>query len=652
MLSEAARSRIDDLIGTITSLSGPADPQLSPDGRHVAYVRIPFAWEGDYAAGDIWVAPADGSAPARQFTRGNARDDSPRWSPDGRALAFLSDRLNRGARSLYRISPDGGEALLLVRREAQGIERFAWSPDGSRIAFTAPDEPTDEDRRRTRERDDADVYGERWRCARLYVLDLARGAVVRWDTEERHVVDLAWAPDGRAIAVLAAPTPEGEVRHRMELLIASADGTPLKRVGSVGGAQALTWSQALSAILWLGSHSGGPQSAFTVFAVDVARAPDDRGAGTLGAIQPRLVGPGPDDGCCAVALAHVAGDARVVVALAEGLTTRLEWLDARTGTREVLWEAPDGEIHEFSAVVHNGSPLLAVVQSSGSAPPEVHVGTPGALVPVSCHHAPISAWSFGRQEPFYWTAADGIALDGVLIRPVGGSPGPWPTIVLIHGGPYHGRAGNGFHLSWGQLLAMLGYAVLFPNYRGGMGHGERFAAAVRGNIGGPDFVDVMTAVDAAVARGIADERRLGIGGWSQGGFMTAWAVTQTDRFRAGVMGAGISHWGSEVLTSDLPTFEGTLAGDRPWDGPDARRGDLRSPITYAKNVRTPLLILHGKADERIPVGQATGFERAMRKNGVPVQLVTYPREPHGVRERNHQRDLLRRMVLWFDRWLA
>src|SRR5579872_2200150 len=202
MPSDAARSQIDDLIGTITSLSGPTDPQISPDGRHLAYVRIPFAQAGEYAEGDIWVAPADGSAPARQFTRGNARDDSPRWSPDGRTLAFLSDRLNRGVRSLYRISPDGGEALLLVRREAQGIERFAWSPDGSRIAFTAPDEPTDEDARRTRERDDADVYGDRWRCARLHVLDVARGTVSPWNTEERHVADFAWAPGGRTIAVL------------------------------------------------------------------------------------------------------------------------------------------------------------------------------------------------------------------------------------------------------------------------------------------------------------------------------------------------------------------------------------------------------------------------------------------------------------------
>jgi dipeptidyl aminopeptidase/acylaminoacyl peptidase len=166
-----------------------------------------------------------------------------------------------------------------------------------------------------------------------------------------------------------------------------------------------------------------------------------------------------------------------------------------------------------------------------------------------------------------------------------------------------------------------------------------------------DFQDVMAMVDSAIDRGIADPERLGIGGWSQGGFMTAWAVTQTNRFRAGVMGAGVSDWNMMTMTSDMPTFEAALGGDRPWDGPGPHNAARLSPISYAKNARTPLLILHGRNDARVPVTQAIGFERALREGGVPVQMVTYPREPHGVRERNHQRDILRRVRAWYDRWL-
>jgi dipeptidyl aminopeptidase/acylaminoacyl peptidase len=228
-----------------------------------------------------------------------------------------------------------------------------------------------------------------------------------------------------------------------------------------------------------------------------------------------------------------------------------------------------------------------------------------------------------------------------------------PTVVLVHGGPY-GRWGHSFHLGWGdwaQWLALAGYAVLMPNPRGGMGHGERFAAAARGDVGGADYRDVMSAVDAAVERGIADPERLGIGGWSQGGFMTAWAVTQTRRFRAGVMGAGVSDWGMMAATSDLPDFERDLGGSAPWDGVGPHRHAELSPISFARAVTTPVLILHGQRDERVPLSQAIAFHRALRERDVPCQLVVYPREPHGIGERAHQVDLLKRVRAWYDRWL-
>jgi dipeptidyl aminopeptidase/acylaminoacyl peptidase len=191
-----------------------------------------------------------------------------------------------------------------------------------------------------------------------------------------------------------------------------------------------------------------------------------------------------------------------------------------------------------------------------------------------------------------------------------------------------------------------------PNYRGGLGHGHRFAATVSGEIGNADFRDVMAGVDAMIERGVADPDRLAIGGWSQGGFMTAWAVGQTDRFKAAVMGAGVCDWRLMVAESDMTEFELDLAGDAPWDGFGPHRADRQSPISYARRVRTPVLILHGERDERVPASQGRFFGAALRRFNVPVEQVIYPREPHGVRERNHQLDLHRRLVAWYRRWLG
>ncbi|HET7035218.1 MAG TPA: S9 family peptidase [Thermomicrobiaceae bacterium] len=634
---------LEELAELIVSLSFPEDPRIAPDGRQVAYVATPYGRAKD-AEGAIWLAPLDGGAPARQVTRGQGRDERPRWSPDGRGLAFLSERAKPGVAALYRMPHDGGEAEPLVERK-RGIASFAWSPDGRRIAFLAPDEPTEEDERRERERDDAEVYGEDWKPARLHLLDLASGEVSTLPTAQSHLAELAWSPDGARIAFIAWRTPELEsaLRARIATIVVDHPAQQTTVVDEANGwsAHRLTWSDDGSRLLFIGSHDPLPQASFTLYAVDAA-------GGT-----PHVLGPSAADECCVVGLEPVPGAGRVVISVAEGLSTRLEWVDTASGARELLYAPEDGDLGPFDVRVVAGAVKLAVVQSSGNQPPELYGGQLGALRPLSQHHAALREFEFGRQEPFFWTAPDGLPLDGVLIRPPHAPDGPLPLVVLVHGGPY-GRSANGWNLrplNWAQWLAAHGYAVLMPNYRGGLGHGNTFAMHARGNVGEGDFPDVLSGVDAAIERGIADPARLGIGGWSQGGFMTAWAVTQTSRFKAGVMGAGVSDWGMMTMTSDMSTFEAALGGDRPWDGPGPHRAAAISPISYAGRAETPLLMLHGKNDERVPVTQAIGFERALRERGVPTQLVVYPREPHGVRERAHQRDILRRVIAWYDRWL-
>ena len=246
---------------------------------------------------------------------------------------------------------------------------------------------------------------------------------------------------------------------------------------------------------------------------------------------------------------------------------------------------------------------------------------------------------------------DGKTIYGVLITPPGFTDGKkYPTIVQIHGGPEWGWWSGwlGSWPDWGQYLASHGYVVLLPNPRGSDGQGWEFAEAVREDWGGMDFQDVMSGVDDLIAKNIADPDHLGIGGWSYGGLTSSWAVTHTDRFsKAAVIGAAVTDLISFAGTSDVtPSFPGVY-----FDGPFYRHWQLyeaHSPLTFVKNAKTPSLILHGEADPRVPTTQGLEFYNALRMLGVPTELVTFPREPHGINERAHQADLLVRILAWYD----
>lgn len=623
---------------TVAALWSPSDAQVSPDGRWVAWTAAPYGTEGEHPETGIWVASVDGTTPARRWTRA-ADDSTPRWSPDGTRLAFLSDRAERGTPGLYVLDLAGGEATpVAVRKRSVGA--FAWAPDGARIAFLAPDDPTAEDERREKERDDADVYGERWAHQRLWLVSATGGDADQVWAPDLHLAELAWSPDGSRIGLLGRRSPLVEHLAATEvwLVDVAEPRQPGVLLAAAGWASDLGWTDP-DTLVYLAPHGHEPQRSGTAWALPATGAPA------------RVIGTGIDEPRCTGGL--VPGTGRVLLALAEGLANRLEWVDMATGERTTAYDVP-GDLSAVSAAETPDGPVLAVVRYGDALVPEVEAGPPGALRVVSDHGAGVADVPLARPEVLTATGADGLPLDAVVIRPVGAGDGPWPTAVLVHGGPYS-RSGLWSHthpLDWGQLLAQHGYAVVLPNYRGGVGHGDAFARSARGDMGGAEWGDVLSVVDAAVAAGIADPDRLGIGGWSQGGFLTAWAVTATDRFKVGVMGAGVSDWSMMAATSDLPDFEAALGGSRPWDGPGPHRAAQGSPLSYAERRTTPLLILHGANDLRVPHSQAVAFHRALAGQDAPVQLVTYPREPHGVRERRHQVDVQTRVLEWFDRYLG
>ncbi|WP_086826916.1 prolyl oligopeptidase family serine peptidase [Allokutzneria sp. NRRL B-24872] len=617
----------------------PRNPVISPDGRWVVFPAHPLSKAGEHPVSALWVAATDGSAPPRQLTAGAAADTAPKWSPDSATVYFLSDRADRGTRQLHRIRLDGGEAEALTTWKS-GIDDHLPLADSTTVALTAVDEPTEEDERRERERDDARVYGERVPNARLRLLSLADKEVsTPVGLPDRHVTALAQRHDGGPLALLSQVDPEVSSAFRDTRLSVFdlVTGQVRELCGTPAEPSGLTW--------W--------------------RAGDDWRIALLATTPPALVGGAAvlsvdDTGemtnlsegmpVCPVSLAAPATGGLLAL-FADGLDTALYRL---SGDELTEVSTVDGFANSLTASA--SGEVVAAVMSTSYQPIEVHAGPPsGPHARLTDMRPELAGITWGRQERLAYKASDGLALDGLLVLPPGTTraDGPFPLVTIVHGGPYY-RQADELTVHWvptGQWLAAAGFAVFLPNPRGGSGHGHEFAASVAGAVGVDDWTDIVTGIDLLVAEGVADPERLGIGGGSQGGFMTAWAVGQTDRFRAGVMLAGISDWGQMIGGGEMAEYDGTLGGSTGWEGVGPHRHDELSPISYASKVTTPVLILHGEVDPNVPLAQGEYFHRALRAHGVEHSYVIYPREPHSIAERAHQIDVLRRSRAWFTQWL-
>ena len=292
--------------------------------------------------------------------------------------------------------------------------------------------------------------------------------------------------------------------------------------------------------------------------------------------------------------------------------------------------------------------MLAFGFNDAKAPDNIYVATVAGreAKQITDLNPNVKEYSIAETEVIKWKGADGLEIEGILVKPVGFERGKrYPTILQIHGGPY-GRFSYGFN-SRAQILANNGYAVLMPNPRGSTGYGHKFTTANLKDWGGKDYQDIMAGVDEVIRLGIADQNRLGVMGGSYGGFMTFWVITQTDRFKAAIGHAGISDWYSFHGQSDVPGLMEYGFGGMPWT---ARETYTKySPMSHVDRVKTPIMITHGEQDRRVPIAQAEQYYRALRKRGVEVVFVRYPREGHGIAEPNHQIDLVNRQLEWFDR---
>lgn len=637
---------IDDLV----TMRRPSDARVSPDGELVAYVVRPVSREGEHWESAIWVVPFAGG-PARQFTSGLWEDREPRWSPDGRRLAFLSDRAERGKASVYAMPRDGGEAVRLFDQAGE-ISELAWSPDGRFLSFLMVEPETEEEKQRRERRDDAHVWESDWKFQRLWVLDVETKHARVVSPERVQVWGYAWSPDGRqlALAVSWSPRVDDLFRETAVAVVDLTEGTYRELFRLRGMAEDLVWSADGEWLAYRGP-AGRVVHGEYVFRRHVASGhvecltPDYEG--TVEYLGP-LAG-----GQALVAVAYEGVDARVYRLDWEGGRSLLcprvrgSWHGAVSGSADGrrwagVWSdgehVPDVWAWETPHDISQGDAAAIAADSGVRRLTELHPEIERNLCPV---------------RVVEWESDPGVVVQGLLVLPRGESARyPLPLVVQIHGGPtslWANEYAGSWH-DWAQPLASRGCAVLLPNPRGSTGRGTRWINALFGDVGGGEYRDVVSGVDALVAQGIADPDRLGVSGWSWGGYLTAWTITQTDRFRAAFMGAGLCNLVSDNNLGDIPSANLSYFERTPSEDPDAYW--QRSPIRYVARVVTPVLIVHGEDDRRVSVCESIQFFRALQLLGKTCQLVTYPHEKHGFEERQHQRDLLRRLLAWFAEHLG
>jgi dipeptidyl aminopeptidase/acylaminoacyl peptidase len=642
----------------LTRLHFVTDPQLSSDGRRIAFVVTTLSEERDEYLANIWVVDTAGGLP-RRFTAGPARDTEPRWSPDGTRLAFLSERAPAEKRQIYVMAADGGEPVKLTALR-NGAGSLAWSPDGSRLAFVSPvggpaEPESEEEKRRSqparvitslkyRLNGDGFVYDRR---PHLFVVGIDGTPPVQLTDGDFADSDPVWAPDGASLVFASARHAERD----------EDDASDLWRVPAAGGAaQRLTTTAG--PVLLPSFSADGARLAF-------------------------LSRPGRNAYGRNIRLYTMPAAGGDAVCLTESLDRSCGPLHARP-----LW-SPEGRSITVAAEDH-GEVGLWRVETSGTGPPTriVHgeravngfsVSADGRLLAFAAS-GPVTgaevfatradggderqltrlnqAWSdsvtLSAPERFRFTRA-GLEIDGWVMRPAGFVAGSrYPALLNIHGGP-HAQYGYGLFDEF-QVYAGAGYGVIYLNPRGSQGCGEAFAQAVVGDWGGGDYADVMTGLDEALRRHPwIDPERLGVLGGSYGGFLTSWIVGHTTRFRAACSERAVNCQYTMFGTSDIGHSFNViqLGGALPWE--DMARYIERSPLTYAKDIVTPLLIIHSEDDLRCPIEQAEQLFVALKKLRREVRFVRFPGENHELSRSGKPRHRLQRfrhILDWFGAHLA
>ena len=680
MSSQQRTIAIEDLY----KLTPTSHPRISPDGKRVAFVVTSIdEYKQDYRS-SIWIVPTAGGE-AQQFTSSAANAGSPSWSPDGRWLAFVSERegeqtnkdekeakkQGKGKPQIWLIPTNGGEAHQLTYMQ-HGASNPVWSPDSKHILFNALTGPADEETENGKSLPKVRVIDRLWyrldgvgfiyeRRNHLFLIDVTGGEPQQLTDGDWDDGDQSWSPDGSRIAFTSS---RAEDRWRLPspdvYTLAISDGKPTDLRCLTDGTLTCSspaWSPDGKTIAFLAGlklRSGGHTDIYTI------PANVERTAATC--LSQEFEGSFSDWTNSDIGDEHLApapawsADGRTLFALASHRGATRVFTISLDGAGKQPPTLTPGDIHVRDMSVDQAANNMALLIGSPTRVQEIYARSTAASGELrrltGFNEDFLGELALSTPEYMAYTGADGWPMDGWIMKPHDFDPSKkYPLIVEIHGGPAT-QYGYGFFHEM-QLLTAAGYVVLYTNPRGSIGYGRNFALAVRGAWGEKDSLDIMAGVDALLQKGYIDEQRIGVTGGSYGGFMTNWLIGHNDRFKAAVTDRSVTNLASDFGSCD---FGWTFADDElettPWE--DLGRYMRMSPINYVKNMRTPLLILHSEQDLRCSIEQAEQLFAALKYMGREVLFVRFEGQSHGLSRGGHPHsrlERLRHILGWFEKYL-
>jgi dipeptidyl aminopeptidase/acylaminoacyl peptidase len=619
----------------------------SPDGSKVLYTVREALMTDDRSEyiNQVWLCNADGSNHL-QLTKGDKNSSNPGWSPDGKLISFTSAR--DGKTNLWLLPVGGGESEKVTDVKT-GVGNYKWSNDGSMIAFTMIDDASTKEEKDKKAKNDWYFVDEVVKQNRLYVLwlnkkDTAGKYEQKKITKENYNVNaFDWSADGKSIAYSHGKSPEVNDNVYSDISLVDIESGTIKSVAATGAGETnpqfspdgkmIAYFCSTDPVDWSGARHAKIYSVADGKLWRLKATPDENG-GILG----------------------WTADSKNIL-----------WSEANRTLSSIYVLSADGKsISEWSKGAKDfigGGTLNATASHIGftlqnpSQLPEAYISSVNDFSPVK-----ITSVNAGHEnkllpktEVVKWKGADGKEIEGLLTYPLNYKPGTKvPFILNIHGGPagvftQTCVAGNGGTYPI-AAFAEAGYAVLRPNPRGSSGYGAEFRMANRADWGGKDFLDIMAGVDHVIKIGVADENKMGVMGWSYGGFMSSWIVGHTDRFKAASIGAPVVDLSHQNLTDDIEGFLPSYFQKNPWD--DWSKYDAHSPLRFVQNVKTPVMLQHCEGDQRVPISNATMFYNALRRRNVPVRMLAMPRQGHGPVEPTMVLKTMQTNVEWFDKYIG
>ncbi|HKW11947.1 MAG TPA: S9 family peptidase [Gemmatimonadaceae bacterium] len=632
--------------GDLYHLKDVRDPEISPDGQWVAYTVTTVDSAKDKSDNDVWMTSWDGATTIR-VTSSPESESSPRWSPDGRYLAFLSGRQEGKGAQIWLLDRRGGEAQRITQLKG-GASEFSWSPDSKRIVIVVDDETDSVARKDTAEhktpkpividrysfkRDVAGYLGTKRSHLSLYDLATKKTDALTMGLDDDG--SPSWSPDGRMIAFVRGPVAEPDRSRDDDVYVIEARaGAAPKRltdfVGPDGGRPA--WSPDGK---WI-AFFRGDEPKYQAYNLSKLALVASDGSAPARVLTEALDRP--------LSSAHFSADGNsVYVLLSDDREQQLARVSVANGAVERLLTGKR-VVNSYSTEAGKFAVMVSTPERSG----EVYAWENGALRQLSHQNDSLFAQlQLGTTEGFSSKSKDGTEVHGVLVRPANAAPGKLPMILYIHGGP-NGQDSYSFSFDR-EYFAANGYAVLSVNYRGSSGRGSAYQRAIYADWGDKEVMDLLGAVDEAVRSGVADGDRLGIGGWSYGGILTDYSIASSTRFKAAVAGAGSALQLSMYGTDQYITQYNQEIGP-PWKNQDLWI-KISYPFFHADRIKTPTLFMGGSADFNVPIIGGEQMYQALRSLGVPTELVIYPGQFHGLTLPTYRRDRLERYLAWYDRYL-